>query len=917
MKKTGQVITKIGGKSQYENIPDDFDAKAYIELNDDLKHMTEIEANTHYENYGYKENRKYKYKNITYDFNTTKYIELNLDLKQISEIEAKSLYENIPDDFNVKVYIQLNEDLIHMTEIEANNHYEEYGYKEDRKYKYENIPVDFNSTKYIELNKDLSHMTEIQAKSHYENYGCKENRTYKYEKIPDDFNAKVYIELNDDLKHITYTEAKSHYENYGRKENRKYKYENIPDDFNATEYIELNSDLNHITEIEAKSHYENCGRKENRNYKYCKFYDIYEESIPDDFNPTEYTELNYDLRHMTEIEAKFHYGNYGHKEGRQYSKNITYTEENIDSLMSIQNTLIHKPVEIIENIDDYDELILIVDYNLLKGGTNQFIDSIVYKYKQTSNLLIVKNVENSISFSINNEYFIKPMDEDDSLKFLHYYSNKIIKIFINSIIGHTTTFINSLFNLNKSVTCITHDYNLLLNIAQPYSFQINAENKNTHFDINKCDSIVSQNINTLKNFMPFLDSKINRIISPLPDYRHAETKIITNNTKIVVGILGRISVIKGLYIIKKIINKYKNEFDFIIFGESPLKNENVQTVEYSDINHLNTLLTIHKPNVLLETSIWPETYSYTLSLAKIIDLPILTLKKDFKSTVENRLNDYSKTYTFNTLVGLHELIIKHKQDYFYTIKPEMYFPKFWDEYFIYLKIPKKSQSISIKKNIVLITSKIKKTDKPLTYSKVRCVYTSEEVYYQTINTINSIRKYLPNPYIILFDNSKLEINQKTELESMTDLFINITDDESLNYYTDSKYKSMGELSQMCSFYLNYLINVDDTSVLHFFKISGRYLINKYFNYNNFNNKYNVFKRNEMLKNINYYYTSFYKLNNEGIHKFFTGLIQLFNNKHLYFNKHYEDFVPEIIEKINIPELGITQIFAPFKLIDNI
>jgi hypothetical protein len=136
-------------KKRYKNIPDDFNATDYIDLNEDLKHMTNIEAKNHYANYGYKENRKYK-------------------------------YENIPDDFNVTDYINIYEDLKHMTNIEAKNHYEFDGYKENRKYKYENIPDDFNATDYINIYEDLKHMTNIEAKNHYEFDGYKENRKYKY-----------------------------------------------------------------------------------------------------------------------------------------------------------------------------------------------------------------------------------------------------------------------------------------------------------------------------------------------------------------------------------------------------------------------------------------------------------------------------------------------------------------------------------------------------------------------------------------------------------------------------------------------------------------------------------------------------------------------------------------------------------------
>lgn len=90
-------------KYKYENIPEDFIANDYIELNADLKHMTESDAICHYEYNGYKENRKYK-------------------------------YENIPKDFNAKDYIKLNHDLKDMTELEATCHYEYYGYTENRYY---------------------------------------------------------------------------------------------------------------------------------------------------------------------------------------------------------------------------------------------------------------------------------------------------------------------------------------------------------------------------------------------------------------------------------------------------------------------------------------------------------------------------------------------------------------------------------------------------------------------------------------------------------------------------------------------------------------------------------------------------------------------------------------------------------------
>ena len=66
--------------------------------------MNEIQAKKHFVLYGYIENRKYKYENIPDDFNWRAYIELNDDLKNMNEIQAKVHFEitgyieNITDD---------------------------------------------------------------------------------------------------------------------------------------------------------------------------------------------------------------------------------------------------------------------------------------------------------------------------------------------------------------------------------------------------------------------------------------------------------------------------------------------------------------------------------------------------------------------------------------------------------------------------------------------------------------------------------------------------------------------------------------------------------------------------------------------------------------------------------------------------
>ena len=80
-------------------LPNDFNPKEYIELNDDLKHMNEIEAKMHYENEGYKEFRKYKYENIPNDFNPKEYVQYPILFHKYL-LKIRNLYD-ISIDFKI------------------------------------------------------------------------------------------------------------------------------------------------------------------------------------------------------------------------------------------------------------------------------------------------------------------------------------------------------------------------------------------------------------------------------------------------------------------------------------------------------------------------------------------------------------------------------------------------------------------------------------------------------------------------------------------------------------------------------------------------------------------------------------------------------------------------------------------------
>ena len=79
---------------------------------------------------------------------------------------------------------------------------------------------------------------------------------------------------------------------------------------------------------------------------------------------------------------------------------------------------------------------------------------------------------------------------------------------------------------------------------------------------------------------------------------------------------------------------------------------------------------------------WPETYSYTLSLGMITQLPIIYLKKDFTGVIENRLEKYNKKCSFTNHEDLSVLFNQYKQDFFYTIEETIYFDILWSKYLI-------------------------------------------------------------------------------------------------------------------------------------------------------------------------------------------------------------------------------------------
>ena len=104
-----------------------------------------------------------------------------------------------------------------------------------------------------------------------------------------------------------------------------------------------------------------------------------------------------------------------------------------------------------------------------------------------------------------------------------------------------------------------------------------------------------------------------------------------------------------------------------------------------------------------------------------------------------------------------------------------------------------------------MTSKIYTSSKPFSYAPNRSIYSKDERFNQVVITVETIRKYIPDSFILLYDNSVFKDNEYQTLNSITDCFINHHNDDIVNDLTNNCiHKLYGEISQTFKM-LDYLI----------------------------------------------------------------------------------------------------------------
>ena len=119
------------------------------------------------------------------------------------------------------------------------------------------------------------------------------------------------------------------------------------------------------------------------------------------------------------------------------------------------------------------------------------------------------------------------------------------------------------------------------------------------------------------------------------------------------------------------------------------------------------------------------------------------------------------------------------------------------------------------KDCIVITSVIQTTNKPFNYSETRSIYSHQQRFEQTLETIESVRNYMPDAHILL-----VECSPPSEwmdiLKSKVDQFINLEFHELVN---NSLEKGLGEKTLLLTAFSN--LTEEYSNV---YKITGRYVL---------------------------------------------------------------------------------------------
>ena len=133
---------------------------------------------------------------------------------------------------------------------------------------------------------------------------------------------------------------------------------------------------------------------------------------------------------------------------------------------------------------------------------------------------------------------------------------------------------------------------------------------------------------------------------------------------------------------------------------------------------------------------------------------------------------------------------------------------------------------------MMVLSTIAPVSAALNYGGTRSIYSADERLAQTVKTVESVRKYLPDADILVCDNSE-KLPEKTE-QSLIKAGATYFNNEHTNL-ANSPHKAIGEAQCSTAAYKFLATKGLLNTYTLFLKLSGRYCLNDEFQLENFSN----------------------------------------------------------------------------------
>jgi glycosyltransferase involved in cell wall biosynthesis len=557
-----------------------------------------------------------------------------------------------------------------------------------------------------------------------------------------------------------------------------------------------------------------------------------------------------------------------------------------------------------------------------------------WDHKYLNSLLLLINpdiiIDHYSIYTINNEDIYKYINKNIILTFVHSatcYNNDISQLKIcNSIhlykednkhISWHNIFKNYYVTLGTELndiidTELNNNESELTNIIDKELHNNETKLNDNELEFNDNETEINNIINLKLNNN---ESELNDIIKCKENKQIKQITQIKKN-KINIGIIGRIAEEKlPLLFLEKLcklsVDSYNN-IEINIYGEKDRIFNKLYVEKFENIikkskiivnpffNPLEMYKIYTKIDILLIPSVY-ETGSFTCIEAFSFGIPVIARNVyGLKYMIENGKTGYLCNNDEEIIDKLNHINVDILFNNKNLIIEESY------KYNIINKI--KDLEIIIdnnlsERNLVIITSVINCSKNRLSYYHTRSMFNIEERYKQTIKTIESINKYIPNCDILFCEASNLLLNKDIEndIKSKVKYYYNFYYDNNQNIENavNSEMKGLGEanillkaIEKIIEEHMNYK---------YIFKISGRYYLNSSFNYN-FNNDKNIVRLWDNCDSA--FCTIFYKINMNDIYFYSdflnNSLEDLKNGKSIeiclykYFNKNIK-----ILDKMNV------------------